>query len=240
MARGNKLSEFEKGQIEAHSRDGKSNREIASLLGRSPRVINNYRRNPEVYGTRKSTGRPSKVSDRDKRRIFFSRRIFGGGSVMVWAAFTSTGRVKLAFVPKKMNSIQYQFVLERCLVPFYRRNPNRNFIFMQDNAPIHVNRTRRVRGVIRTGTLDWLQARNIPVLEWPPNSPDLNPIENLWGIMVRRIYAENKQYKSVKELKKAIVRAWHSVDQEIIDNLVLSMENRIFQVINRNGGPIDY
>jgi transposase len=178
--------------------------------------------------------------DLRKEPRYFSRRNFGGSSAMVWAAFSSTRRVKLAFVPKKMNSIQYQFVFEQCLIPFYRRNPNRNFIFMQDNAPIHVSRTRRVRGVIRTGTLDWLQARDIPVLEWPPNSPDLNPIENLWGILVRRIYAENKQYQSVKELKKAIVRAWHGIDQETIDNLVLSMENRIFQVINRNGGPINY
>ena len=38
----------------------------------------------------------------------------------------------------------------------------------------------------------------------------------------------------------AIVAAWQSVEQEVIDNLVLSMDNRIFQVINQKGGPIDY
>ena len=101
---------------------------------------------------------------------------------------------------------------------------------MQDNAPIHVSRS----------TKAWLRRKNIPLLDWPANSPDLNPMENLWGILVRRIYAENKQYQSVGELKMAIVAAWQSVEQEVIDNLVLSMDNRIFQVINRNGGPIDY
>uniref|UniRef100_A0A914EHI6 Transposase n=1 Tax=Acrobeloides nanus TaxID=290746 RepID=A0A914EHI6_9BILA len=329
MALGRKLSDFEKGQIAAYKRDGKSNRQIATLLGRSPTVIDNYVKNPAGYGTRKPTGRPTTISERDKRRIYreasnsvktcsaikkdlglnvtpewvrriirknpnivrrklkkapaikkvnkrlrvifgrqntrrdwasvvwsdekkfnldgpdgvkyywhdlckdplyFSRRNFGGGSVMVWAAFTSTGRVKLAFVPKRMNSIQYQFVLRRSLLPFFRRNRRQNFIFMQDNAPIHVSRSTRA----------WLRRKHIPLLGWPANSPDLNPIENIWGILVRRIYAENKQYQNVKELKKAIVAAWHTIDQEIIDDLVLSMDNRIFQVINRNGGPIDY
>ena len=72
------------------------------------------------------------------------------------------------------------------------------------------------------------------------NSPDLNPIENIWGILLRRIYAENKQYQSKEELKQAIQQAWEDLDQETIDNLILSMPNRLFQVINRNGGPTDY
>lgn len=168
--------------------------------------------------------------DLRKEPLYFSRRGFGGGSVMVWAAFTSIGRVKLAFVPKRMNSIHYQFVLRRCLLPFYRRNRHRQLEFMQDNASIHVSRSTRA----------WLERHNIAMLEWPANSPDLNPIENLWGILVRRVYAENKQYQSVSELKKAIVKAWQEIDQETIDNLILSMDNRIFQVINRKGGPTDY
>lgn len=168
--------------------------------------------------------------DLRKDPLYFSRRNFGGGSVMVWVCFTSTGRIKLAFVPKKMNSIHYQFVLGSCLLPFYNRNRRRNFIFMQDNAPIHVSRS----------STAWFQQNNIPLLDWPANSPDLNPIENLWGILVRRIYAENKQYQSVGELKQAIVAAWQGIEQELVDQLVLSMENRIFQVINRKGGPIDY
>lgn len=168
--------------------------------------------------------------DLRKDPLYFSRRGHGGGSVMVWAAFTSTGRVKLAFVPKRMNSIQYQFVLRRSLLPFFRQNRNRDFVLMQDNAPIHASRS----------TKAWLQRKNIPLLDWPPNSPDLNPIENIWGILVRHIYAENKQYHNVRELKQAIVAAWHAVAQETMDNLILSMDNRIFQVIRRNGGPIDY
>ena len=70
MARGRKLSDIEKGQITAYKLDGKSNRQIATLLGRSPTLIDNYVKDSAGYGTRKSTGRPSKVSERDKRRIY--------------------------------------------------------------------------------------------------------------------------------------------------------------------------
>ena len=58
--------------------------------------------------------------------------------------------------------------------------------------------------------------------------------------MVCKIYANNKRYGDVNSLKKAIFEAWHTVDQKLIDNLVLSMDNRPFQVIHRLRGSIDY
>ena len=69
MASGRKLTEYERGLIDAYHQAGKSNREIARLLRRSLDVVNRYRRNPAVYGTRKPTGRPKTISDRDKSRI---------------------------------------------------------------------------------------------------------------------------------------------------------------------------
>jgi transposase len=69
MARGFKLSEKEKGKIEAFKEEGKSNRWIAAKLSRSPRVINNYTKNPNAYGVKKQSGRPPKLSKREKRKI---------------------------------------------------------------------------------------------------------------------------------------------------------------------------
>lgn len=70
MPSGFKLSEFEKGQITAHRANGAKLRDIARLVGRSLKVVWSYLRNPEEYGTTKHTGRPSKLSGRDKRRIY--------------------------------------------------------------------------------------------------------------------------------------------------------------------------
>lgn len=167
--------------------------------------------------------------DLRKEKQYFSKRNFGGGNVMTWAGFSARGKLQLKFVTNRMNSADYQNVLTDCLLPFYRQND----VFVQDNARIHVSRTGRH---VPYGTLNWLQDNNIDVLPWPSCSPDLNLIENLWGIIVRRIYANNRRYQNVDELKTAISQAWAGISQEVIDNLVLSMDNRIFQVINRQVG----
>lgn len=166
-------------------------------------------------------------------KLYFSRRNFGGGNVMVWGAFSQRGKLQLKFVTNRMKSIDYQEVLRDHLLPFIVEGEE----FAQDNAPIHVSRT---GPRLQYGTINWLVDHNIAVLPWPPHSPDLNPIENIWGIIVRRIYANNRQYSNVIELKTAITQAWDEINRQTIDNLILSMDNRIFQLINRNGGHTDY
>lgn len=64
-----------------------------------------------------------------KKKRFFTKRNFGGGSVMVWAAIGSDGLVALAFVSLKMNSADYQNVLEEHLIPMWAPDS----IFQQDN-----------------------------------------------------------------------------------------------------------
>ena len=72
------------------------------------------------------------------------------------------------------------------------------FIWMQDNAPLHVS--------IHTKT--YLENKEIRVLEWPPYSPDLNPIKNVWGIMSQTIYHQGKTYTDTDDLWDAIEDAW--------------------------------
>ena len=50
--------------------------------------------------------------------------------------------------------------------------------------------------------------KSIEVMEWPACSPDLNPIENVWGWMVRKLYAKGKNYGSKNDLKKSIIELW--------------------------------
>jgi len=75
-------------------------------------------------------------------------------------------------------------------------------------------------------------------MDWPARSPDLNPIENLWGILVRKVYRNNRQFETVAELKTAIEAAWMEVEPETIKNLISSMPNRIFQLISKHGNQI--
>jgi len=79
---------------------------------------------------------------------------------------------------------------------------------------------------------------HLRVLSWPAQSPDLNPIENLWSEIKRRIH--NDKPTSLPSLERCIKRAWKSVKPEMVKNLIESMPRRIKAVIQANGGPTKY
>jgi len=64
-----------------------------------------------------------------------------------------------------------------------------------------------------------------------PYSPDLNPTENLWGDMVRYVYAEGRQFHSIEGLKEAIVAALDEIPLDYLQNLVSSMIHRVSEII---------
>jgi transposase len=124
------------------------------------------------------------------------------------------------------NAQRYTDMLEETLVPFMQPE----WTFMQDGASIH-----RAKH-----TKKWLEDKNIPVLEWPPNSPDLNPIENVWGILTRAVFANGRQFHSKEELKSEILKQWDLISAESLCKLNKSMPNRIINVILHKGGNTKY
>ncbi|CAF1077613.1 unnamed protein product [Rotaria magnacalcarata] len=94
-----------------------------------------------------------------------------------------------------------------------------DWIFQQDNASIHRAKV----------NLTWFKSQKINVLPWPSLSPDSNPIENLWGILVRKVYAGGKQFRSKEHLKVTIMKSWEEINIEQLRTLVKSMPERIFE-----------
>ncbi len=168
--------------------------------------------------------------DLRKEPQYFSKRVQGGGSVMVWAAFGYNGKTAIAFLDGRQDAAAYQEVLQECLLPNGRRIGGRDWIFKQDNAPIHTART----------TKEWFRQHGVRVLDWPARSPDLNPIENLWGSLVRLVYAGGRQYDTVAELRLAIEATWDQIQLSELQKLVDSMPKRMVQLLKRNGNTIDY
>ena len=113
---------------------------------------------------------------------------------------------------------------------FYLYRDSYMWLWRQDNAPIHKARA----------TAAWFEVQRINVLEWPAKSPNLNPIENLWGIMTRRVYAGNKQYSTKDELRRAILREWDAASNELLIKLTESMSKRVIEVIGVEGNSIKY
>ncbi|KAF0702422.1 hypothetical protein AaE_015946 [Aphanomyces astaci] len=107
---------------------------------------------------------------RKEEHTFLSRQN-GGGSVMIWAGFSSKGRTEIAFLQGHQDSYAYCDTVANYLLPIAHMHHGGEFVFQQDNASIHASHD----------TMAFLAEHNIPLLSWPSLCPDLNPIENFWG-----------------------------------------------------------
>ena len=73
----------------------------------------------------------------------------------------------------------------------------------------------------------------------PPASPDLNPIENLWSVVKRKLYEAGKQYNSRNDPKEAIKECCRTISPETIKNLTISMDERLEKILEGHGGYIN-
>ncbi len=100
--------------------------------------------------------------------------------------------------------------------------------FQQDLAPAHTAK----------GTKSWFNDHGVTVLDWPANSADLNPIDNLRGIVKRKM--RDTRPNNADDLKATIKATWASVTPEQCHKPITSMPRRIDAVIHAKGGPIKY
>ena len=150
-------------------------------------------------------------------------------SVMVWGAFSGNkGRGGLYFLPKNvtMRGDNYLRVLDQHMLPFWDIHQCNHF--MQDGAPAH--RSKVVK--------KWLKDNHMPVLEWPGNSPDLNPIENAWNYMKNKV--QEAQPTNINSLKEVLTMLWSHMDAEYFKKLAESMPNRLGKVIQAKGHMTKY
>ena len=105
-------------------------------------------------------------------------------------------------------------------------------MFQQDNDPKHSSNL----------ATQWFQDNNIEVMVWPAQSPDLNPIENLWEELKKVLRKYPKPPKGVHELWDRVVEEWNKnkIPPKICQNLIESMPRRIEAVIKAKGGHTKY
>ena len=102
------------------------------------------------------------------------------------------------------------------------------FVFQQDNASVHVSKL----------STEFFEKNNIETLKWPAQSPDLNPIENLWAIIKHELRLRN--FSDLASLKEEIKRIWENFDKKVRRNLVESMKKRLIECVERKGDYTSY
>ncbi len=151
-----------------------------------------------------------------------------GGGVMVGGIFSLHTLGPLVPIEHRLNTTAYLSIVADHVHPFMTTSSDD---FQQDN-------TRHKAQIIS----DWFLEHDneFTLLKWPPQSPDLNPIEHLWDVVEREIHIMDVQPTNLQQLCDAIVSIWTKISEECLQHLVESMPRRIKAVLKTKAGPTRY
>ncbi len=148
----------------------------------------------------------------------------GGGNIMLWGCFSAKGPGRLICVKERMNGAMYREILSENLLPSARAlKMKRGWVFQHDNDPKHTARAMK----------EWLRKKHFKVLEWPSQSPDLNPIENIWRELKVRV--AQRQPQNITALEEICMEEWAKIPATVCENLVKTYRKRLTSVIANKG-----
>ncbi len=144
---------------------------------------------------------------------------FGKGSIMIWGFMTGCGNFRICKVDGTMNSSKYVKMLEEFFFDEITELGIKlgDVIFQQDNASCHVSSL----------TKKWFSEQKVHLLEWPPQSPDMNPIENVWNYLDIQVRKRQQEISTVNDLYRIIQEEAKKIPKSFIKKLYRSMPRRI-------------
>lgn len=146
----------------------------------------------------------------------------------VWAAVSWDTKFPLRFYKHGLKANEYIEILEHNLLPHYpQRTANRRYYFAHDNATPHVAQS----------TVNFLEQQHIPLLSnWPPNTPELNPVDKAWAWIKHVVQQQYPQTQA--QLETSIEQAWQVVPQSTIQKWILHCKTVCQQLVDNQGGTI--
>ena len=151
------------------------------------------------------------------------------GKVSLWGCICAEGLGHAELYAGSLDSTRHRDILRHSLIKSFRVfYPSGPWNFQQDNVRFHTT----------PETVTYLHERGVTLIEWPPWSPDLNPIENLWNVLKARVYARFPQ--SMEEMEAVIREEWAEIDLKFISRICRSMPQRLQLLLDNNGHKISY
>lgn len=153
---------------------------------------------------------------------------YGGGSVIIWGCMGAFGVGNYCKIDGRMDGNLYREILkDEFMGTISACNLNvGDVIFQQDNDPKHT--------AVKTN--NWFINNGVKVLDWPSQSPDLNPIEHLWNEVDRRLRQLPGEISSMDDLWSKIQLVWNQIDTDFCIKLIDTMPQRIKDILRANGG----
>jgi len=191
------------------------------------RVIFSDETHIEVYGrSRVWVQRPAgRAFDPD----YMVERVPHSERVSLWGCFSARGVGQAEIFVGEFNAPKYVDILQHNLIQtalhFY---PKEHWWFQQDNAPQHTSHLAQ----------RWFHNHGVNLIDFPPYSPDLNPIENLWSILKARI--ENRLARTTDEIERVLKEEWEALDTKLLASLAHSMPTRCAAVVANHGHKAPY
>jgi hypothetical protein len=151
--------------------------------------------------------------------------------VHVWGCFSGSGVGDIYFYDEPLTGDKMKKIYEKCLWQSARRlfGNDSDWWLLYDNDPRHKSQV----------TIQWLNEHFVHRrIDFPPYSPDLNPIENLWPDLVARV--DSHYAKTKEELENAIKYEWIKTSKVLLKQLAASMPSRLQEVIDHNGHKTHY
>ena len=176
-------------------------------------------------------GRDEEYADKNLRPSFKSGRV----TVGAWGCFCGDELGPLYILPpgENMNAKRYKWVLQKHLVPFYnrmRRKYGNEVVFMEDNAKWHKAKICQA----------YLRSKGVKMMGHPPQSPDLNPIENLWKRIKDKISKRKHKARNRPDFIEGIQEEWGQIEKDYLLKLCDSMPTRYRACLKNKGGATKY
>nr|CCA20969.1 transposase putative [Albugo laibachii Nc14] len=151
---------------------------------------------------------------------------------MVWGCMTAHGAGYLGRIDGRLDAELYYKIMEDELMQILEYNEMEKdaTILQQDNDPKHNSRKAK----------KCLQELDMRVLQWPPQSPDLNPIEHRWDVLKRKLSSYQNPPQGIHELWEMIEEKWNEISKEECAALTASMPRKIHAVLKAKGRNTKY